>query len=127
MRPSPLVGSAPSHNADVTARNAVYLCVGTAQLGQDRLRLAGWCEVVALGNYVKQICPQPLQIDDLSSDLQFPFHESIVAVKIYDELSIGAARHGKNIRDPGIHGVPCFHDPRIVEVVPKLAVLLNVV
>src|ERR1700739_3907175 len=81
VRPGALVGSAPGHDADVTARNTVYLCVGTAHFGQQRLRLAGWCDVVALGNHVKQVCPQPLQIDDLAPDLQFPIHQPIVAVE----------------------------------------------
>ena len=89
------MGSAPSHDADVTARNAVYLCVGTSDFRQYRLRLTGWRDVVALGNHVKKVCPQPLQIDNLAPDLEFAFHQSVVAVEIHDELSIGAAHHGK--------------------------------
>src|SRR5579864_1554106 len=68
VRPGQLAGSAPSHDADVTARNAEYLCVGTAQPRQDGFRLAGWCDVVTLGNHVKQICAQPLQIGNLSTN-----------------------------------------------------------
>ena len=83
--------------------------------------------MIALCNYVKKVCPEPLQIDNLAPDLQFPLHQSIVAVQIHDELSIGAARHGKNVGDPGIHGMPCFHDTRIFQVVPQLAVIRNVV
>src|ERR1700757_4874408 len=66
VRPGALVGSAPCHDADVTARNAVYLCVGTSDFRQNRLRLAGRRNVIALCNYVKQVCPEPLQIDNLA-------------------------------------------------------------
>src|SRR6185437_14405671 len=102
VRPGPLVGSAPSHDADVTAGNAKYLCVCTSYFRQDRLRLAGWRNVIAFGNHVQKACPQPFQIDNLDADLEFAFHQSIVAVEIHDELPIGAARHGKNIGDPGV-------------------------
>ena len=44
---------------------------------------------------VKKVGSQPLQIDSLAPDLEFAFHQSIVAVEVHDELSIGAARHGK--------------------------------
>ena len=83
--------------------------------------------MVAFCNHVKKVRAQPLQINNLAPDLKLALHQSIVAVEIHDELSIGAARHGKYIGDPGIHGVPCFHDARVFQAVPQLAVVCDVV
>src|SRR6185437_12227087 len=127
VRPCPLVGSAPCHDADVTTGNPVNLSVSTSDPRQDRLRLAWRGNVIALRNHVEEVCFESLQIHDLSADLEFSFHQAVVPVEIDYELSICAAGHRKDVCHPGVHGVPCFDHSRIIQAVPKLAVICYVV
>ncbi len=74
--------------------------------------------MVALGDHREQVGPQSFQVNQLTTDLQLALHQTIVAVKIYDELPVCAAGHGKDIRHPRIHRVPRFHHAWIVQIVP---------
>src|SRR5579875_247809 len=71
MRPGGFGRPAPGHDSDMSARDPVQLLVLTADLVHDGSRLAGWRDVVALGNHGQQVSPDVAQIHHLIAHYEF--------------------------------------------------------
>ena len=119
--------AAARHDADVASGDAVEFLVAAPYLGKYCLRLAGRSDVIAIGDDRQQIGSQPAQVHPLAANHQFALHQAIVAVQVHDELAKRSAGQRNVVRDPGVHGVPGLDDLRIVQVVPQLQVVADVV
>ena len=73
VRPCALLGAITGHDADMASMIAIDLGVRTADLRKNGLRLAGRCDVVAIGDDCQQIRPDPPQVHALPTNHELAF------------------------------------------------------
>src|SRR5664279_198488 len=67
------------------------------------------------------------EVHAFASDHELAAHQLVIAVKVHDELAEGATGQRHVVGHPRVHRMPRFHNARIVDVVPKLHIVSNVV
>ena len=103
------------------------LFILAADLRHDALRLAWWRNMIGEGDHIQQVRSDTTQVHPFATNDQRPFNESVLLVELFDELAISCPGHINEIVYPGIHSVPCFHDARVIQVVPQSQVGTNIV
>src|SRR5438067_11787955 len=96
LRPGALGRAAADHDPDVTARYAQHLLVRAADFLDHRRRLAGWSDVVILGDDIEQVCAKVGEVHLLAAQREGPAHQLVLTIEVDDELAICRRCH----RDP---------------------------
>src|SRR5690349_16446365 len=114
MWPCMFLRATTSHDANMAALHFEQVLIRAADLLHDALRLAGWRDMVGQSYHIEQTCANTAQVYMLTTNDHLPLNQPILLVEFLNELEIGCPGHRNEIIHPGVHGVPCFHDTRVI-------------
>src|SRR6266566_9736545 len=101
------------HHANMASFDLQHALILAADLRHDALRLAGWRDMIGESDHIEQVRANTAHIHLLATNAQRALHEPVLLVELLNELPVGGPGHGDEIGDPGVHGVPRFHDARV--------------
>ena len=111
--------TASRHHANMASLHLQQELILAAHFRHDALRLAGRRDVIGQGDHIEQVRADTTQVYALTTNDHPSLNQPVLPVQLLNELLIGGPSHGDEIGDPGVHGVPRFHDTRVIQVVPQ--------